>query len=158
MTEDLYKNKIWIDGDACPKAIKDIIFKAAKRTKTVCILVANQLINLPSSPFIKRLVVEQGFDKADDHIAASAHEGDIVITADLPLAESCLNKKALVVSPRGELFTLNTIKQKLAMRDFNEVMRGSGIHSSGPKSLSQRDIMQFANQLDRLLAKQNRFS
>lgn len=144
---------IWIDGDACPKVIKDIIFKAVHRTKINCILVANQLMNLPPSPLIKRLVVERGFDAADKAIEDGVSAGDIVITSDLPLAEGCLNKQSHVISPRGELFSTNTIRQKLAMRDFNEVMRGSGIHADGPKPFSPKDIQQFANQLDRLLAK-----
>ena len=144
---------IWIDGDACPKAIKEVIFKAANRTNTLCMMVANQYIALPPSPFIKKMIVEQGFDKADDAIAQSVKPSDVVITSDLPLAESCLSEKAYVISPRGELFSLDTINQKLAMRDFNEVMRGSGIHTSGPKQFSAKDINQFANQLDRLLTK-----
>lgn len=143
---------IWIDGDACPKAIKEIIFKAANRTKTQCVIVANQYMSLPPSAYIRRAVVEQGFDKADDFIEASVNAKDIVITQDIPLAKACLDKAAAAISPRGERFTLDTINQKLAMRDFNEVMRGSGIHASGPKALSAQDVNQFANQLDRLLA------
>lgn len=153
MTETKQKNKIWIDGDACPKAIKDIIFKAVNRSKIECVIVANQFINIPLSNLIKRLIVEPGFDKADDKITELVNPGDLVITADLPLAETCLVKQAQVISPRGELYSLNSIKQKLAMRDFNEVMRGSGIHSSGPKAMASKDMSQFANQLDRLLAK-----
>ncbi|WP_419419576.1 YaiI/YqxD family protein [Legionella sp. D16C41] len=144
---------IWIDGDACPKAIKEIIFKAAIRNKIKCILVANQFMNLPPSPMIQRIIVDQGFDKADQLIIESILTGDIVITSDIPLAESCINKQAKVISPRGELFNANTIKQKLAIRDFNEVMRSSGLHSKGPNSLTQKDIKLFANQLDRLLVK-----
>lgn len=144
---------IWIDADACPKAVKEVIFKAAKRTKIECFVVANQFMSLPANPLVKRIVVEQGFDKADNVIEESVVSGDIVVTADLPLAEACLNKKASVISPRGELFSLNTIKQKLALRDFNEVMRGSGLHSKGMKPLSAKDVTQFANQLDRSLAK-----
>lgn len=146
-------NSIWIDGDACPKAIKEIIFKAAKRTKTLCILVANHFQAIPSSPFIKRMMVEQGFDKADDAIAEAVTASDIVITNDLPLADECLQKGAFVISPRGERFNQDTIKQKLAMRDLNENLRSSGIHSGGPKQMSKSDVMQFANQLDRLLNK-----
>ncbi len=144
---------IWIDGDACPNAIKTIIFKAAERSQTQCIVVANHFINLPPSAFIKRRVVTQGFDKADDEIADSVQARDIVITSDLPLAESCLQNQAFVISPRGELFSRETIKQKLAMRDLNETLRGSGIHSGGAKPQSAKDVNQFANQLDRLLAK-----
>ncbi len=146
---------IWIDGDACPKAIKEIIFKAVRRTQIKCLLVANKLVDVPLSPLIKRIVVEKGFDKADDIISDAVTVGDIVITSDLPLAENCLMKQAKVISPRGELFNINTIKQKLAMRDFNEVMRGSGLHSAGAKPLNAKDINLFANQLDRLLAKRN---
>jgi uncharacterized protein YaiI (UPF0178 family) len=144
---------IWIDGDACPKTIKEIIFRAAIRTKQTCYLVANQFILMPQSPYLKRVLVEQGFDKADDAIEERVCPKDLVITSDLPLAEACLNKKAQVLSPRGECYSVETIKQKLAMRDFNEVMRSSGLHSGGPKQLSQREINQFANQLDKFLAK-----
>ncbi len=149
-------SSIWIDADACPKAVKEIIFKAANRTKTPCMVVANQYMSLPPSAFIKRVMVEQGFDKADDFIADAIKKGDIAITSDLPLAEACLNKGAYAISSRGELFSLDTIKQKLAMRDFNEVMRSSGVHSSGPKPLGAREINQFANQLDTLLARSKR--
>lgn len=144
---------IWIDGDACPKAIKAIIFKAAIRTKTVCLFVANHFSPLPRSPFIKRALVEQGFDKADDLIEEKVNASDIVITGDLPLAEACLKKKAYVISPRGKQFDSGSIMQKLAMRDFNETMRGSEIHSGGPAAMSERDVQQFANQLDRLIAR-----
>lgn len=147
---------IWIDGDACPKAIKEIIFKASKRTKVTCTLVANQFIQIPSSPFISRRLVAQGFDQADQVIIDSVQSGDMVITADLALAESCLNKHAYVISPRGEMFSTNSIQQKLAMRDFNEVMRGSGLHAKGQKPLSSGEISAFANQLDRLLAQISR--
>lgn len=143
---------IWIDGDACPKNIKEIIFKAANRTKTKCIIVANQYMSLPASPYIQRMLVEQGFDKADDAIAEAVKAKDIIITADIPLAEACLNKGGKVINPRGEQFNSDTIQQKLAIRDFNEVMRGSGMHSGGPKQLSNKDINQFANKLDALLA------
>lgn len=144
---------LWIDGDACPKSIKEIIFKAAKRTRTHCYLVANHFINLPQSPYIHRLLVEQGFDKADDAIEKKVGVNDLVITSDLPLAEACLIKKAVVISPRGEAYSVETIKQKLAMRDFNEALRSSGIHSAGLKQLSSREISLFANQLDGYLAK-----
>lgn len=146
---------IWIDGDACPKPVKDILFKAAIRTRTPCHIVANQLMTVPSSPFIKRILAEKSFDSADRLIEHSVQAGDIVVTSDLPLVEACLEKQAAVISPKGELFSLNSIKQKLAMRDFNEVMRGSGIHTGGPKPLSAKDISLFANQLDRLLAKRS---
>ncbi len=143
---------LWIDGDACPKAVKEILFRAAIRTKTNCILVANHFIPLPKSPFIQLKQVDKGFDKADDLIANHVNKRDIVITSDLPLADTCLSKNAFVISPRGEQYRRDTMKQKLAMRDFNEVMRGSGIHSKGPSALSAKDINQFANQLDRLLS------
>ncbi len=145
--------RLWIDGDACPKLIKNIIFKAAVRTKTACMIVANHFSQIPPSPYIKRQVVEQGFDSADKAIEDAIDANDVVITADLPLAEACLIKKAYALSPRGELFDLGSIKQKLAMRDFNETMRSSGIHSQGPSALGEKDIRQFANALDRLLAK-----
>lgn len=144
---------IWIDGDACPKVIKEIIFKAAKRTQTKCTLVANQFMSLPPSPLIKRIVADQGFDEADNIIIESVVAGDIVITSDLALADGCLKKQAHVISPRGELYRSSTINQKLAMRDFNETMRGSGLHSGGQKPSTQKETLLFANQLDRLLVK-----
>ena len=146
---------IFIDGDACPKTVKDILFKAANRTRTLCTLVANHYSKVPPSSFIKYRKVDKGFDKADDLIETLVNAKDLVVTSDLPLAEACLLKKAFALSPRGELFDLGTIKQKLAIRDLNETLRASGIHSGGPSQLSEKDIRQFANHLDRWLS-QNR--
>jgi uncharacterized protein len=145
--------KIWIDGDACPKAIKNILLKAAVRTKTECTLVANHFVALPASPFINRKIVEKGFDVADDTIALSIQKNDVVITSDIELASRCLDKQAFAISPRGELYSRETIKQKLAMRDFNETLRGSGLHSGGPSKLDDKAINLFANHLDSLLSR-----
>ena len=122
--------KIFIDADACPVKIKDIIFKACKKNGIQCLVVANCILRLPLHPLITLIKVDNGFDKADDYIAAHVEAQDLVITQDLPLADDCLVKKANVLSPRGELYTLSTIKSKLAMRDFNETMRASGIHTN----------------------------
>lgn len=144
---------LWVDGDACPKLVREIVFRAAIRCKIDCFLVSNTPISLPPNPLIHNRIVEQGFDKADDAIEEAVCKGDIVITSDLPLAEACLKKAAEVLSVRGERFSLNSIQQKLALRDFHETLRSSGLHTGGPKSLSSRDVQQFANQLDRLLSK-----
>ncbi|WP_367607426.1 YaiI/YqxD family protein [Legionella sp. W05-934-2] len=148
--------KIWIDGDACPVAIKEIIFKAAKRTNTLTTIVANHFSKLPPSPYIKRQLVEGGFDAADNVIIAQVSVGDLVITADIPLADEVVKKNALALNPRGQLYTEQNIKQALAMRDFHTSLRDSGIQQSGSAKLSSSEIRQFANQLDRLLAKSHK--
>lgn len=149
------KSKVWVDADACPKSIKEILFKAAKNRQIITTFVANQFIKVPPFAYIKQVTVSAGFDKADDYIENAVCKNDVVITSDLPLAEHCLNQGAKVISFRGELFSLSTIKQKLAMRDFNETMRASGIHSSGPKAQSAKDVNQFANQFDKALSQLN---
>lgn len=146
--------KIWIDADACPVVIKEILFKAANRTQTECILVANQYIPTPPSTFIKSLQVPQGFDVADNEIVKRVKSNDLVITSDIPLAAEVIDKGALALSPRGELYTSDNIKARLNMRDFMDSMRGSGEHTGGPAPLHQRDRQAFANQLDRYLAQQ----
>lgn len=145
--------KIYVDADACPKAIKEILFKAAKRTNIELILVANQFIPIPRHPMIKAVQVSQGFDVADNFIASKVVLGDLVITADIPLADEVIAKKAMALNPRGNLYTQENIKQRLSTRDFMETMRSSGIQTSGPKAISPKDIQVFANSLDRLLAK-----
>lgn len=144
---------IWIDGDACPKPIKDILFRAAIRTKTPLIFVANHISSIPASPFIKRWVVEPGFDVADNKIADSLKPGDLVVTADIALADIIITKQGIALNPRGELYTAANIKQALAMRNLNESLRSSGLLSGGAGKLNAKDIQHFSNNLDRLLTK-----
>ena len=145
--------KIWVDADACPGVIKDILFRAAKRTGTLLTLVANQPVNVPSSPFIKTVRVGSGFDVADNEIVKRVEAGDLVVTADIPLAAEVIDKGAHALNPRGELYTTENIRQRLNMRDFLDTMRASGVNTGGPAALSQRDRQAFANSLDRLLAR-----
>jgi uncharacterized protein YaiI (UPF0178 family) len=149
--------RIWVDADACPRVIKDILYRAALRVEVPLILVANQGLQVPPSPLITTRQVAGGFDVADDHIVAEVSEGDIVVTADIPLAAEIVEKGAYAINPRGELYTASNIRQRLAMRDFMEEMRSTGQLSGGPAPLNQQDRQAFANQLDRLLAK-NRLS
>ena len=142
---------IWVDADACPVVIKDIIFRAAERTQTPTVLVANQLMRVPPSKFISALQVSHGFDEADNEIVRRCQVGDLVITADIPLAADVLAKGGFALNPRGELYSNETIKQKLTMRDFMDTLRGSGVHTGGPSPLNQSDRQAFANQLDTLL-------
>lgn len=144
--------KIWVDADACPNVIKNILFKASERTQIPCILVANQKINTPPSAYIFSRQVSQGFDVADDYIVQNIEADDLAITADIPLAAEIIDKNAIAINPRGEVYTKENIKQRLAMRDFMESMRSSGIQSGGPAAFNQQDRMAFANSLDKLLA------
>ncbi len=143
---------IWVDADACPKVIKEILFRAAERTGISVTLVANQPLKVPPSPHIRSLVVPAGFDVADNEIVRRAAPGDLVITADLPLAAEVIEKGARALNPRGELYSPDTIRQKLTLRDFMDTLRSSGIQTGGPATLSQADRQAFANALDRLLA------
>jgi uncharacterized protein YaiI (UPF0178 family) len=145
--------KIWVDADACPVVIKEILFKAAQRTGVELTLVANQAIRVPPNKNIRMLQVTSGFDVADNEIAKRAEENDLVITSDIPLADEVISKGAHALSPRGELFTKDNIKQRLNMRDFMDTMRSSGIQMGGPPALSQGDRQAFANHLDRLLTR-----
>jgi uncharacterized protein YaiI (UPF0178 family) len=145
--------KIWVDADACPLVIREILFRAAIRTETPVILVANQQVRVPPSPLIRSMQVAQGFDVADDEIAARVEPGDLVITSDIPLAAEVIARDALALSPRGELYTRDNIRARLNMRDFLDTMRASGIQTGGAAAMSSSDRMLFANQLDRLLAK-----
>ena len=144
---------IWVDADACPKAIKEILFRVAERVKVEVILVANQPLRTPPSRYIRSVQVPGGFDVADDHIAGSLDPGDLVITADIPLAASVVERGALALDPRGELYTKENVGQRLSMRDFMEEMRSSGVEMGGPRTFTQSDRQAFANQLDSLLAK-----
>ena len=142
---------IWVDADACPAVIKDILFKAARRTKLPLSLVANHSMSVPPDKHITLTQVPSGFDAADDYIVEKCEAGDLVITNDIPLAADVLAKNALALNNRGEEYDKSSIKQILGMRDFMETMRSSGEHTGGPKAFSQRDKQNFANALDRLL-------
>lgn len=145
-------NTIWVDADACPKAIKEILFRAATRTGTELVLVANHALAVPRSPHIRSVQVEAGFDVADSYIAARASASDLVITADIPLAAEVVGKGCVALNPRGTLYTAENIREALNMRDFMDTLRGSGVQTGGPPALSQADRKSFASQLDRLLA------
>ena len=143
--------RIWVDADACPGVIKEILFRAAERTSTLTTLVANQPLRTPPSRYIKTIQVAPGFDVADNHIVQQAEPGDLVITADIPLAAEVIEKGANALNPRGELYSESTIRQKLTMRDLMDELRGSGVMTGGPPPLSQTDRRKFANELDRFL-------
>ena len=143
---------IWVDADACPRHVKEILFKAALRTGTYVTLVANQFMATPPSALIKCLVVPAGFDVADNEIVKHLESGDLVITADIPLAAQVVDKGGHCISPRGELFTEETIGQRLAIRDFLTDLRDQGVETGGPSAFGPKDRQAFANQLDRFLA------
>ena len=145
--------QIWVDADACPKVIKEILFRAADRVRVSLVLVANQPLQVPGSPHIRSIQVAAGFDVVDNHIVQQAQAGDLVITADIPLAAEVIARGCLALNPRGELYSEDNIRQRLNMRDFMDTLRSSGVDTGGPASLSQSDRRAFANQLDRLLAK-----
>jgi uncharacterized protein YaiI (UPF0178 family) len=145
--------KIWVDADACPVVIKEIIFRAANRAHIETTLVANQPIRTPPSKHIKTLQVAAGFDVADNEIVKRVSEDDLVITSDIPLAAEVIEKGAHALSPRGELHTPENIRERLNMRDFMDTMRASGVQTGGPPALNQRDRQAFANHLDKLLTR-----
>jgi uncharacterized protein YaiI (UPF0178 family) len=145
--------KIWVDADACPVVIKEILFRAAERTGIETILVANQPLTVPRSRFIRTLQVPAGFDVADDEIVKRLNAGDLVITSDIPLAAEVIEKEGQALSPRGELHTRENIGPRLNMRDFMDTMRSSGIDTGGPPAMSQGDRQAFANHLDTILAR-----
>jgi uncharacterized protein YaiI (UPF0178 family) len=145
--------KIWVDADACPVVIKEILFRASERTSVEVTLIANHAMHVPALKTIKFVRVSAGFDVADNEIVQRADAGDLVITSDIPLAAEVIEKGAFALSPRGEMFSADTIKGRLSMRDFMETLRASGIESGGPPPLSKSDRQAFANHLDRLLKK-----
>jgi len=147
---------IWVDADACPVVVKEILFRAADRTGVQLTLVANQPLNTPPSPYIRALQVSRGFDVADDEIVRRISEGDLVITSDIPLAAEVIAKGGHALSPRGEMHTKENIGARLNMRDFLDTMRASGVQTGGPAAFSQRDKQTFANSLDRFLARYSR--
>jgi uncharacterized protein YaiI (UPF0178 family) len=147
---------IWVDADACPAVIKEILYRAAQRVGVPLTLVANQPLRTPSSPLIRTVQVRQGFDVADSHIAERMEPGDLVITGDIPLAAQVIEKGGDAINPRGERYTPDNIRERLAMRNFMEELRGAGEITGGPPPMNQADRQAFANALDRLLAQRKR--
>ena len=148
--------QIWVDADACPGVIKEILFRAADRAGICATLVANTLLRIPPSRYIRALQVPRGFDVADNEIVKRLEPGDLVITADIPLASDVIAKGGHALNPRGEFYTQDTIEAQLTMRNFMDQLRGSGVDTGGPASFSQGDRQAFANQLDKFLAHQRR--
>ena len=147
--------RIWVDADACPAVIKEILYRAAERLRVSLTLVANQALRTPPSSFIKTVQVGAGFDVADNLIVQQLLPGDLVITADIPLAAEAIAKGGHALNPRGEFYTPDTIKERLTMRNFMDELRGSGVQTGGPPTLSQRDRQDFANRLDQFLSQQS---
>ena len=145
--------QIWVDADACPVVIKEVLVKASKRTQTLITFVANAPLQLPKFPTVKFIKTTKDFDAADDFIEEQANNGDLAITQDIPLASALVDKGVYVISPRGQLLNKDNIKSLLNMRDFMETLRASGVQTGGPSQLGLKDRQQFANQLDRWLAK-----
>ncbi len=145
--------QIWVDADACPRVIKDILYRVAERAKLPVVLVANQPLQVPRSAYIRTLRVEAGFDVADNTIVAQCEPGDLVITADIPLAAEVIDKGAHALNPRGEMYDRDSIRQRLNMRDFMDTLRASGIQTGGPAALGQRHRQAFANALDRFVTR-----
>lgn len=145
--------RLWVDADACPVVIKEIVYRAAIRKRLETVLVANQMLRVPPSPYIRAVQVAAGFDVADNYIAAHVQPGDLVVTADIPLAAQVIERGASALNPRGELYTAANVRESLALRNFMEELRNAGIQTGGPAAFSQADRQAFANQLDRLLAR-----
>ncbi|TVQ08191.1 MAG: YaiI/YqxD family protein [Leptolyngbya sp. DLM2.Bin27] len=148
--------QIWVDADACPNVIKEILFRAAKRVEIKTTLVANQELQIPGSPFIDSVLVRSGLDVADSYIVQHLQPQDLVITADIPLAAEAIEKGAYALNPRGEFYDAGNIRERLSMRNFLAELRSGGVETGGPPPFSQRDTAAFANQLDRFLTKQKR--
>ena len=144
---------IWVDADACPRAIKEVIYRAARRSQTLATFIANQMLITPPSLYIKAVQVPSGMDVADSEIVARLNAGDLVITADIPLAALVVEKDAVALNPRGEWYTRENVHSLLSMRNFMQELRNSGTQTGGPAALSTRDVQNFANALDRWLAK-----
>ncbi|MBD2810521.1 YaiI/YqxD family protein [Xenorhabdus sp. Vera] len=149
---------IWVDADACPKVIKEVLYRAAEREKVRVTFVANQRLSIPASDFLRTLQVPAGFDVADNEIVRHSETGDLVITADIPLAAEVIEKGAIALNPRGERYNEATIRERLTMRDFMDTMRASGVQTGGPAALNQRDRQRFANELDKWLLQQKKVS
>jgi len=145
--------RIWVDADACPRVIKEILFRAAERKQVQLTLVANQPLRTPPSSYIDTMVVAAGFDVADDRIVELLSPGDLVVTADIPLAAAAIAREGHALNPRGELYTRDNIQERLAVRNMLDELRGCGIDTGGPSALNASDRQAFANQLDKLLAR-----
>ncbi len=145
--------RIWVDADACPGVIKDILFRAAERMRVTVTLVANQPVRVTASQYVRFLQVPAGFNVADQRIVELMEPEDLVVTADIPLAAAAIEKGGVALNPRGELYTVENVRERLALRNFMDELRGSGVDTGGPAALGQRDRQAFANQLDRLLAR-----
>lgn len=145
--------QIWVDADACPVAIKEILFRAAKRVEVKTTLVANQELQVPGSDFIDTVQVRSGLDVADNYIVQHLSPGDLVVTADIPLAAAAIEKGAYALNPRGEFYSESNIRERLSLRNFLDELRSSGVETGGPAAFSRRDREAFANQLDRFLQK-----
>ena len=150
--------QIWVDADACPRAVKEVLFKCAQRTQTSTTLVANQYLKTPPSPYIKALQVPAGFDVADNEIVARCAAGDLVITADVPLADLVVAKGAAALKPRGTQYTAENVKDHLQRRDMREELRSSGLVGGGPDVYDKKDLQSFANALDRYVTKHRQAS
>lgn len=150
--------RIWVDADACPGAIKEILYRAAERAHIQLVLVANRPLRTPPSVWIRAIEVARGFDVADGHIVTSVAPGDLVITSDIPLAAAVVEKDASALSPRGELYSRDNVRELLDLRNFMETLRDSGVSTGGPRAFTHGDRQTFANQLDRFLAARGRVS
>ncbi len=148
--------QIWVDADACPGVIKEILFRAATRHSLTVTLVANQWLRVPPSPHIRAVQVPKGFDVADGHIVEQVAAGDLVITADIPLAALVIERQAYALNPRGEFYSAENIRQLLDMRNFMDSLRSSGVDTGGPPAFNHSDRQNFANQLDRFIARQRK--
>ena len=148
--------KIWVDADACPNAIKEILFRAAERVKVPLVLVANKLLRTPPSRYIRALQVGNGLDVADRRIVGEMAPGDLVITADIPLAAEVIGRGGHALNPRGEWYSRENIEERLALRNFMDQLRGAGVNTGGPDNLSPKDRQAFANRLDQFLASRGR--
>lgn len=146
--------QIWVDADACPNPIKEILFRAAKRVAILTTFVANQEVQISASPYIQAVQVRSGLDVADQYIVEKLNPGDLVITADIPLAAEAISKGAVALNPRGEFYSENNIRERLSLRNFMDELRSGGVDTGGPPAFSQRDRQNFANQLDRFLQRQ----
>jgi len=148
--------QIWVDADACPAPVKEILFRAAERAQVMVTLVANQMLRTPATRWVRAIQVAGGFDVADNEIVQRLAAGDLVVTQDIPLAAQAIDKGALALHPRGELYTRETIAQRLSMRNFMDELRGAGVDTGGPSAFHARDRQAFANQLDRWLQQRPR--
>ena len=145
--------QIWVDADACPNVIKEILFRAAERVQIPLVLVANKTLRTPPSRYISSILVGAGLDVADNAIVKEMKSGDLVITADIPLASEVIAKDGHALNPRGEFYSKENIEERLTMRNFMDELRGSGVNTGGPATLNQKDRQAFANQLDKFLAR-----